>query len=292
MRSAWIAAGIVLAASVLGSCGVNYPVPGERADFRALGITEDEARARTDPAIAERLERKPAAGFPAVIAAIRVQGAGYRSYTCYGYGSGNTTVVTVRDVEKQEDFERLGKLPMVRAMVPVNQMVVPMKIGSERDLRSAAAGVQADLALLYTFDTQFNTETTVPVVGVLTLGLFPNQNARVTCTAAAALVDTRTGYVYALAESTDHQEQIANSWTSDSAVDQSRRRAERRAFEGMLKELEGSWKGVVERYAVGAPAPGGAAEREYVKVARVPVTAPPIEEGWDRVPRGVPYRTR
>lgn len=290
MKSAWMTAGIVLAASVLASCGVHYPVPGARVDFRALGITDDEARSRTDPEIAERLERKPAAGFPAVIAAIRVQGSGYRSYTCTGYGSGDATVVTVRDVEKQEDFERLMKLPMVRAVVPLNQMVVPPKIDNEHDLRAAAARVQADLALLYTFDTKFNMETTVPVVGVFTLGLFPNQNARVTCTAAAALVDTRTGYVYALAESTDHQEQIANSWTSDSAVDQSRRRAERKAFEGMLKELEGSWKGVVERYAARAPAP--AAEREYVKVVRLPASAPPVEDGWDRVPRGVPYPTR
>src|SRR2546423_1703511 len=87
-----------------------------------------------------------------------------------------------------------GDHAKVLEVVPINQMVVPMKIESERDLRAAAAGVQADMALLYTFNTQFNTETTIPALGVLTLGLFPNQNARVTSTASAALVDTRSGY--------------------------------------------------------------------------------------------------
>ncbi|MEX2218268.1 MAG: hypothetical protein WD749_05860 [Phycisphaerales bacterium] len=280
---------VCLALLLIPGCAVSYRVPGKAADFRALGITEQEAADRTDPAVAERLSRLPAAGFPAVIAAIRIQGEGYRSYSGWGHGEGLATVVTLRDVEKAEDYERLAKLPMIRAVVPMNRMAAPLRIRSERDLRAAAAGIQADMTLLYTFDTKFTDEQVIPALGLLTLGVFPTRQARVTSTASAALVDTRSGYVYALAEATDTQEQLANYWTSEAAVDQSRRRAERRAFEGLLGELERTWKGVAEGYA-GAPARQPAARVEVVRAipARIERTA----DGWERIPQGVPYRTR
>ena len=73
--------------------------------------------------------------------------------------------------------------------------------------------------------------------------------------ATGLLLALAAGYVYALAESTDDETQIANAWTSQSAVDQSRRRAERHAFEGLLSELERSWKTVAESYATRPASP-------------------------------------
>jgi hypothetical protein len=287
---------LVAVAALLSGCGGAYVTPGDPASFRALGIAPQPGR--TDPAIASTLSRQPATTFPATIAAIRVQGSNYRSHTAYGYGRGSTTIVTNRDVERDEDFQRLARLPMVRAVVPVNRLVMPDKVDSELDLRQAAAAIQADLTLLYTFDTKFHTETTIPALGVLTLGLFPSEQARVTSTASAALLDTRTGYVYALAEATDQQNQIANAWTSDSAVDQSRRRAERKAFEDLLMHLENAWKPVVERHAAGPrPAP--------IQVQPYPPTpySPGYRPAWPGTypahaqdglpsPQGVLYRTR
>jgi hypothetical protein len=281
-----------LTAAFLAFCGLLqgcvswHGSPG--ADFRALGITE---AATTDGEVADRLGRRPAAGFPAVIAAIRVQGSGYGRDAHWGPDNGGTKVITLRDVEKQEDFDRFARMPMISAVVPINGMAVPTRIDNERDLRAAAAVVHADLALLYTISSSWDTETTIPLVDLVTIGVFPNQQARVTSTAAAALVDVRTGYVYALAESTDQQQQIANRWTSDSAEDQTRRRTERKAFEGMLTQLESTWKGVADHYAATVPA---AARIEYVAVPARPAPSvhPATEPGWDSVPRGVPYRTR
>lgn len=278
-----------LGALILGVCGALqgcvgwHGAPG--ADFGALGITE---AARADGAVADRLGRQPGAPFPAVVAAIRVQGQGWGSDTHWGSDHARAKVVTLRDVERQEDFDGFARLPMISAVVPVNGMAVPSKIDGERDLREAAAVVHADLALLYTINTQWHTETTVPLVDLATIGIFPNQMAYVTTTAAAALVDVRTGYVYAMAESTDNQHQLANCWTSSSAEQQSRRRSERKAFEGMLSELESTWTRVAAYYAAKPRV-----RTEYVVVPARPLEPQtPVEPGWDRVPRGAVYRTR
>jgi hypothetical protein len=240
-----------LAALSLGGCA-HYRTPGPAADFRALGITPAEVEASTDASIARKLDLKPLASFPATIAAIRVQGAHYRSYSTSGYGRGEFTVITVRDVETDEQFNRIASLPMVRGLAPVNRFVISDDISSERQLRDAAATVHADLTLLYTFETQFGDEKLIPALGLLTLGLFPDREARVRTTASAALLDTRNGYVYGLAESTVKTEQLANAWTSEQAIDQSRRRAETKAFDQLVGEVEKMWMGVLAQYGPNA----------------------------------------
>jgi hypothetical protein len=58
-------------------------------------------------------------------------------------------------------------------------------------------------------------------------------------------MDTRNGYVYGVAEATDRQKQLASAWTSEAAVDQTRRRVESAAFTKLAANLEGMWSGVV-----------------------------------------------
>ncbi|MEZ6317171.1 MAG: hypothetical protein R3B49_00255 [Phycisphaerales bacterium] len=250
MRSKALLAGVaVLGAVFCGGC-VKYQTPGAAADFRALGITPAQQEAATDGFVRTSMSIKPAASFPARVAIGRVQDQGYRSYTQWGYGRGRYTLVGVRDVEREEDLERLTSLPMIADAVMLNRMAVPDQLDTIEDMRGAAASVHADMLLLYTFDTRFGAETTIPALGVITLGLFPNKEARVTSTASAALVDTRTGYVYGLVEGTASEDQLANAWTSRDAIDQSRRRAERAAFEHATDEFTKLWKGVAERYAI------------------------------------------
>ncbi len=239
----------------LGGCAGKYVTPGGPADFRALGISRQEADAITDTSIAERMSRRPAASFPASIALVRVQAGGYYSHSSRGIGSGRYTILTNRDVEQPEQLSRLETLPMTRGLASLSRLITPQQVNTDMDLRSAAADLQADMILLYTFDTVFTTETTIPALGVITLGLFPNEQARVVSTASAALVDTRTGFVYGVAESTSKTTQLANAWTSDDAVDQSRRRAETEAFGGLVTNLEALWTTVVNRYGP----PSGAA---------------------------------
>jgi hypothetical protein len=128
-------------------------------------------------------------------------------------------------------------------------MVIPSNLQSDRQLRLAAASLKADMLLAYTLDTTFRIdEHDFGPLRVISLGMLPTKEAKVSATASAALFDVRTGYIYALAESTAQVKRIASTWTSTDAVDASRQTAERQAFEQMLGELEHSWQKVVKEY--------------------------------------------
>lgn len=241
-----LATALAAAALGLGGCA-SYAVPGQAADFRAMGITQEQADRSTDWSIARRLDRKPLARFPSSIAVVRIQGSGYRSYTVDGYGRGRYSVVTTRDIESDEAFRRLAAMPMVNGVAPLNRLVLPEKLETEENLREAASAVQADMLLIYTFDTVFGDQNKVKPLALLSLGLLPDREAKVTSTASAALVDTRNGYVYGLAESTGRDGRITNAWNTSSAADASRRKAEQEAFDGLIGQIETMWKGVVAR---------------------------------------------
>lgn len=209
-----------------------------------------ESLARADADIRERMLREPAAPFPARIALVRVQESGYHSFRSNGYGQGNFSVVTTRDVEEQKDFDRLARLPMIAGIAPINRLIVPAQLESDKQLRVAAASVKADLLLAYTFDTTFRINgKDVGPLGLVTLGFLPIDEAIVTSTASAALFDVRTGYVYGLAESTAREKQTTNAWHSEEAADEARVIAERKAFDSLLTDFEGVWKRVVEQRA-------------------------------------------
>ena len=119
---------------------------------------------------------------------------------------------------------------------------------------SAAAQLQAEMLLIYTLDTQFKTEDKAAPLSVITLGLSPNQQVRVTSTASAVLMDTRNGYIYGLAEATDQQNQMSNAWQNQVAIDETRRATETAAFGKLVGELEKTWQGVLARYGSAAHA--------------------------------------
>lgn len=248
-------------AVALASFGcASYTTPGAAADFRAMGITQKETENLTDASIARRLERKPTAAFPTSLAVVRVQGSGYRAYNTHSYGHGTYSVVSVHDVESDDAFQRIGQLPMVRGVAALNRLVLPERYDSERDLREGAAAVQADVLFIYTFDTTFGVEDKLKPLSIITLGLFPQDEARVVSSAYGVLVDTRTGYVYGLAEGSAREQQLANAWTSETAIDQSRRRAEQQAFDRMIESFAVMWNGVVREYG-----PDGAVEAVAVE---------------------------
>jgi hypothetical protein len=78
--------------------------------------------------------------------------------------------------------------------------------------------------------------------------MLPTKEAKVTVTASGGLIDVRTGYIYGLVEATSQEKQIASSWTSQDAVDQSRQRAERKAFVQLIDEVEKTWGKVLAEY--------------------------------------------
>jgi len=235
---------------LLAGCEATYTTPGEKADFSKLGLTPEAAAALTDSSLAATLAKKPLVTFPASIAVVRVQAPNYTSYS-YHNGSprrGAFSVITLRDIEKDEDFEAIEKLPRVAGVAGIKSILLREGMNSDLDLRNAAAQLNANLLLYYTLETAFDTQTHVAPLGVITLGTFPTEEARVTCTASAVLMDTRNGYVYSVLENSAQDNQIANAWTSAEAMDQVRKRVERKAFEGLVKGFTKEWSTVLKNY--------------------------------------------
>jgi hypothetical protein len=233
---------------LLGGCA-QYVTPGRGAEMAALGVTPEARQQQTDDSIARSLGKRPLAQFPTGIAAARVQAPGYQSATAQSWGTGRYSIVTTRDVETPEQVERLEKLPMVSGIAPINRLLLGDQLNSDLELRQAAAQLHADMLLVYTIDTRFEVDDKAAPVTVVTLGLSPNQQARVVTTASAVLMDTRNGYIYGVAEASEQGSQLASAWTSTSAVDDARRRTEAQAFEKLVGELEKTWTRVVRAYA-------------------------------------------
>ena len=245
-RISTLAAAIV--AFVAGGCASHYATPGRGANLQEMVADAPRVPDRGDPSVIAAMGTQPLAKFPTGIAVVRIQAPGYVSETAEGWGTGRYSIVTTRDIESPADLKRLSKLPLVSGIGPINRLLLPTQLESDLQLRDAAARMHADLLLVYTLDTTFVVEDKAAPLSVVTLGLSPNQHAKVVCTASALLLDTRNGYLYGVAEATDRQGQLASAWTSNAAVDQTRRRAETKAFTKLVGELEKTWTGVVGTY--------------------------------------------
>jgi hypothetical protein len=231
----------VLVAVAVTGCA-SYRTPGSGVSIAEI----------TSPNIAEAMARKPAASWPARIIVVRVQGPGYESYSNRGYGRGRFSVVTTRDIEQEGDFQRIGRMPQVAAVGMLSRLLLPGNLGSADDLRVGAAQLQGDIVMMYTIDTTFRTETdNIGPLQTLALGYFPTHKAKVTSTCSVALLDTRTGFVYGVAESTAGDDQRSNAWKEREAIEKARAKSERAAFTGALDEVEKLWSGIVAAQAAG-----------------------------------------
>ena len=253
----------VLCAAVLSAgCASTYTTPGGPAALASKPVA-DGARAGGDMAggisgSGVRAAPVPMANVPAMVAFARVQATGYRSRTVSGYGGNDSqfSVITTRDVESDETTDRIRRMPNVVGLAALNRLLLPSDALTEARLREAARRVNADVLVLYTFDTQFYVKDFARPVSIVTLGLSPNKRAYVNTTATALILDARSGYVYGGAETTDKSEQLSNGWTSEDAVDDTRRRTESRAFDKLVGELEKTWPTIVAQYGQPATAPG------------------------------------
>lgn len=235
---------MVIGFVALTGCSSNYVAPGP-------GVRMDQITQQGVAGQGWTVERpQPTATFPARVAVARVQGSGYCNYNLTAYGSGRYSVVTTREVESDEDLAKLSSLPQLAGLAMLNRMVLPSELNSDRELRQAASKLQADLLLIYSFDTSFRVnEHEIGPLGVISLGMIPNHEARVTSTCSAMLLDVNTGYIYGLADATGKQSELASYWRSEEAVDSARVKAEQKAFAALVPELQKMWTGVVKGYA-------------------------------------------
>lgn len=249
---------IVIFCVMLCGCS-SYTVPGRGANLAVIaaetpdradpGGTNGSASPQETGGDIEIIQRKPVAPFPAHVVVVRIQEPDYRSMTNEGVGSGNYSVVTVRDIETDEDFERLGRLPSLAQISPLSKLLLPTSLQSDQELRQAAARLQAGMVLLYTVDTAFLDTDKSTVLSVVTLGFGPTIDVRVITTVSGLLLDTQTGYVYGTIEETAREQATTGALDTHSACDQLRLKTERRAFESFIAEFETLWPRVVDTYA-------------------------------------------
>jgi len=209
-----------------------------------VGVPNSVRIGQTDTRIYAALDKKPLAALPTGLAVIRVQAPGYR----YSHGVGRYSVVTTRDVEKDEQIAHILKLPMISGVAPVNRLLLTDRLDSDEQLRHAAAQLHADMTFIYTFDTRFYVQDLAKPLTVISLGLSPNKTARVVTTASGVLMDTRNGYIYGLVEATEEHKTITNAWSSEDAIEACRRENESRVFGKLVGEFEKMWKGVVDQF--------------------------------------------
>ena len=138
----------VVLAFLVSGCA-TYQTPGAGVNVGNLS--------KADGDIAEVMKREPASPFPARIAMARVQSTGYYSHNnnqCYGKGA--FCILTTRDIETEQDFERLGRLPMISGIAAMSRILLPEQLDSIKDLRLAAANLKTDMLLVYSVGQQLS----------------------------------------------------------------------------------------------------------------------------------------
>ncbi|MBM3860231.1 MAG: hypothetical protein FJ395_11345 [Verrucomicrobia bacterium] len=236
---------VAMAMIIVSGCATYIP-PSGRADFSAF----------QSQSMQESFAAKPAAAFPASIAAVRIQASRYRSHFTEReggvHGRGRYSVITVKEVEDAADFERIARLPQVGGLISISTLLLPENLTSDRELRESAARLKADMLLLYTFDTSFHENDASVALNIVTLGLSPTRRVFVRVAASALLMDTRTGFIYAAFEANEKRQTLTNAWESRQSADRARQDAEKAAFKQLIAEFEKNWPKIVERAHKGA----------------------------------------
>jgi len=227
--------------AVLTGCSTYIP-PGPKADLQAMA----------PPDIRAGFDLKPTAPFPAGVAAVRVQGGGYRDLHTARHGGvvdgGRYSVVLEREAGEEAQFARIAQLPEVAGVASLNRMRLPEQVNGERDLRVAASRLQADLLLLYTFSTRFHDANDSRLLTTISLGFGSTKRIQVASTASALLIDTRTGYLYSAYETTKEAEASSSVWDSADSADALRRQTEADALAALVGEIEKTWPRLLARY--------------------------------------------
>jgi hypothetical protein len=236
---------LIVAICVDGCQSHKYVTPAGGADIASLTTAS-----LSDADIQEVLNRKPASPFPVRLAIVRIQASDYAVYNRQTYGRGRYTVLTTRETETEDYMKRLEQLPMITAVAPLSQILIPAQLNSDKELRLAAAKLHTDMVLVYTFNTNFRLKDhEVGPANVIMLGTLPNQEAIVTTTASCAIYDVRTGFTYGVAEATASEKQMTSLWVTSEATDELRVKTEKKSFAKLLDEIALTWKGIVEEYA-------------------------------------------
>jgi hypothetical protein len=218
-----------VAALLVSGCSsyVNSP-----AVARSL---KERRAAFSDPLIARAFNAKPEIHFPATIA-IASNCAETRDH--------------VRAISARSMLDAWDSLPQI-ARIAIISPVLTEEYRSGNDpksdlrIREAAAKLHADAVMILATETQATDGRIIAPLTELSLGLLPNKRYGLISTALAALVDTRTGYIYGTIEKSRTHSGITMTWGSDDVIRHARAKVEREAMEKLFADFPAFWRGVV-----------------------------------------------
>lgn len=225
-------AATVAAALFLSGCSsyVNSP-----AVARAL---KEKREAFSDPILAHAFNAKPAIRFPATIAL---------AANC------RDTRDHLRAISAHGTIDTWSSLPQLARVAIISPLLTEgNRSGNDPKadlrLREAAAKLHADAVLILATETQATDGKIIAPLTELSLGLLPNKRYELISTALAALVDTRTGYIYGTIEKSRSRSGLTMAWGSDDVIRHARAKVEREAMEKLLADFPAFWRGVVETH--------------------------------------------
>ena len=197
---------------------------------------EAKRAAFSDPLLARAYNAQPTMRFPATIA-IATQSSETREH--------------IRNLSAQGRLDTLKSLPQLANFITLSSLLYnPQTTATKPDLvmREAAARMHSDAVLIVATETQATDGKIIAPLTELSLGLFPNKRYELVCTALAALVDTRTGYVYGALEESRSRTGLTMAWGSDDVMHRARTRTEREALEKLIAAFPPFWRGVVQHH--------------------------------------------
>ena len=226
---------IALTAAVsFSGCAKSY------VNSPAVARAREAKRAEfSDPLIARATNAKPTMQFPATIV-IAANDHTVREHIREH----------IRALSALGKLDGLDSLPQLARTVIVSPVVVgdtdqEHRISADLRLREAAAKLHADAVLIIANESQLTDGSVVAPLTALSLGLFPNKRYELISTAFAALVDTRTGYIYGTNEKSRARTGLTMSWGSDDVIHRARSKAEREAMEKLFADFPAFWRGIV-----------------------------------------------
>ncbi len=236
IRNQMIIVGLLVSCVIFSGCNEGYVTPQHGTNLTNL-TTPDAEPVKIPTSIQQAWQTAPACDLPVNLAIVRIQS---------GYNVNQFHVVNTRDIEQQEDMERIRNLPEINQVLPLSQLLVSGEHNSDQSLRRAAASSRADMLLIYTIDSKYDESDWSSAVSIATLGLAPTVKVKVTTTVSAVLMDVRTGFVYGAIEATEQRAQKAAFVTRQNAWDQCSAITVQKAFQGLITRFESFWPEIVK----------------------------------------------
>jgi hypothetical protein len=233
-RACWQSALLAIALLALPFTGCQSYVNSPKVAAARMEST----RAFSDPLIARAYNAKPTIHFPARIAL---------APQC------DQAQEQLRRLDAAGKLEALRRLPNIASITPLSTLLLADGDGkptwNKHDLilREAAAKLHADAVFLLKVETNITDGQIFAPLTTVSLGLFPNNRAEVIATALAALVDTRTGYVYGTLERSAGRACLTMSW-DEFTRDRTIERASGDAVQKLLGDVPDFWRGVVQAH--------------------------------------------